>query len=304
MIKKNKTPIVITINIIFLVFASIFMYNFYKSLSGFIANGGRDGLFMVGIFSSYLLPSLMYIVYFYMNHVKKTSKLFNVLYYIFTLIWSVINLVMIFININTYMSNNSLGVYDSLIVTFGLFPIDMIIINTLIAAGTLFLVISNFIHIKKVKDLFSNFKIYGYFNFNFASYLGLSILMILTFLFIGMFINSFKGIENVLYDGKYIYLMLWVLIIPSLNLFGILFQVYGNKKYIYYSSLISVNIIFVVLLFIFEAMSPNFVVYIGKPLFAIAFSVSIPIEILMLLGISLISSIIFMLRMLPYYKKS
>ena len=47
---------------------------------------------------------------------------------------------------------------------------------------------------------------------------------------------------------------------------------------------IGVNLIFGALLIIFETISPDFMVHVGKPLFLIAFSVSMPIEMALIIA--------------------
>jgi hypothetical protein len=86
--------------------------------------------------------------------------------------------------------------------------------------------------------------------------------------------------------------MLYVLCVP-LTLIGMCFlkldELIKNKmgKIIYLSSLIFINVLFTSLLFILEAIYPDFIIRIGKPFFVITFSVSLPIEIIMLISISL-----------------
>ena len=48
---------------------------------------------------------------------------------------------------------------------------------------------------------------------------------------------------------------------------------------------------------VFESVSPDFMIHVGKPLFMIAFSVSLPIEQLAMILIMTISSIIFAVRL-------
>ena len=89
--------------------------------------------------------------------------------------------------------------------------------------------------------------------------------------------------------------MLFVLLIPLSALVAFFVKpekLFNNKKnkIIYLSIIAFINILLVTLLFIFEAIDPNFVVRIGKPLFVITFSVSIPIEIIILLAIAVITT--------------
>ena len=52
----------------------LFMYDFYKCLSGFIANQFREPLVMIPMFASYFLPVFCFLVYFYDFYVKKLPK--------------------------------------------------------------------------------------------------------------------------------------------------------------------------------------------------------------------------------------
>ena len=109
-----------------------------------------------------------------------------------------------------------------------------------------------------------------------------------------------------LLDFTYLILMLWVLLVPlsSLTLFVFKFEKRlktKKNKAIYLSSLIGINVLFIALLLIFEAIYPSFIVYIGKPIFAIAFSISLPIEMLVLLFIGILTIIfasIYLIRSL------
>ena len=63
---------------------------------------------------------------------------------------------------------------------------------------------------------------------------------------------------------------------------------------------LAINIIFGLLMLIFELIDPSFMVNIGKPLFPITFSISIPIECFVLLLIMGISSLIYLAKIIYY----
>ena len=298
---KNNTHIH-SITIILFVLCSLFMFNFYKTLSGFVANGFRSPLFMIPIFSSYLLPALCFLFYFYDFYLKKISKVARISYISVVLIWAITNLALIFNKISIYISNNKLGVYDTLYGIIFKFPYDGIIINIFLIAmqalGIVLIVKSN----SNFAVRWEEHKSYGVFKLSTIEYLPLCILAILSFVFTGDAFNSLNAIENALYDPKYIYLILWVLIVPAGNLILLAFKpenrsIKKSAKITILSLGIGINVIFALLLFVFEKTSPNFIVYIGKPLFLIAFSVSMPIEMIILLSIGLISVIIYTIKL-------
>ena len=102
---------------------------------------------------------------------------------------------------------------------------------------------------------------------------------------VGAAICAIGAFENALYDGKFIFLWLWVLVLPLMNLLLLVFKPEKRvktkgAKVAFLGAGIAVNLLFGVLLWAFEAVSPDFIVHVGKPLFAIAFSVSLPIEML------------------------
>lgn len=300
-IKGNKIILIVG-NIFLFLFASIMMYNFYKTLSGFIANGFRDGLKMIALISSYLLPAVVYLAFFYKSYIKDTPKLSKILSTSVITLWTIFNIVVIAIYRDMYKYNASSGIYDALIPTIGYFPLDMLAINTLIVLKQGF----NFARIlepnEKLEDFLSSFKKPGYLNIKLWEYALYCLIAILAFVFVGSFFVGFRAIENVTYDPAYIYLLLWVLL-PTFNLVTLIFKVENklktpNTKRIYLASVLAVNIIFTLVLFIIEANNPSFMVNIAKPLFAIAFSVSLPIEMLAILGITLASSIVAVVKLI------
>lgn len=302
---KNKKYLDILTLILFIL-SSLFMYNFYKALSGFIANGFRDFLVMFPIIISYLLLVISFLTYFYDRYINNINKISRIIFSSLMSILSIINLVLIFNNINIYISNNKLGGYDTLL---GLikFPYDSIICLIVVL---IFLII-HLVNIIKPIDKFNELKVL--FNeensvkLNIIEYVLICIYAILVFVFIGSFINGLKALSNILYDVKYIYLLLWVLI-PLINLIYLVFK-FENKdiskknKVILLTSNIGINILFGLLLLVFELIYPSFIVQIGKPIFTIAFSVSLPIEMLVLLILQLISIIICSIKLIITLKK-
>ena len=296
-ISLNKKYNILTI--ILFILTSMFMYNAYKALSGFIANGFRDGLAMLSIVICYFIPVISFLFYFYDNHIKKINKIVSLIYSLLIIGLSIFTFIQIMIFINIYIPNNKLGAYETLLsFSFG-FPYDGIIILIILLLTQAYNI---FLYIKpntkyNIKKLINNYNIKS----NFIEYLLLSILAILTFVFVGAFLIGFKAISNIFYDIKYIYLLLLVLL-PLMNLLCLLLK--PESKSI--KSLIiplAINIIFGLLMLIFELIDPSFMVNIGKPLFPITFSISIPIECFVLLLIMGISSLIYLAKIIYYTLK-
>ena len=64
-IKERYGAYIHLASILLFILSSYYMYDFYKSLSGFIANQFREPLVMIPIFLSYFLPVFCFLFYFY-----------------------------------------------------------------------------------------------------------------------------------------------------------------------------------------------------------------------------------------------
>lgn len=278
------------------------MYNFYKSLSGFIANGFREPLVMIPIISTFALPALCFCVFFYTVYVRKMNKIATIIYAALVIAVGVWNCVGLSFNAYLYASNHRLGGYDTLLnLAFG-FPYD----GWIYTVALLLAQVVNLICVCKPQSKLALGKD-GFFNkqggcsLGLAEYLLVCVLAILVFVFVGAAVRAIGAFENALYDGKFIFLWLWVLLVPAMNLGYLVFKpekrVQSKKaKTIVLGVGIGVNALFGVLLWVFEITSPSFMVHIAKPLFAIAFSVSLPIEMVGILGIMAISVVIYAIK--------
>ena len=294
-LRINKHRIFLTI-LLFLC-ACLFMHNFYKCLSGFVANNFDDGIMMITMIVNYILPVFCFLFFFYNYYIKPINKVVTCIYSVVVICVASFALYGIFQNFDVYTSNNSLGVYGSLPSIIIKFPYDGIVINILLIAVQVFNVITLFKPKHKYSYLKEQLYNHGYFKINLIEYLFYSILAILTFFTIGDFISGLRLLPNIRYDGKIIFLLLWILIIPLVNLISYVFKFENriNKishKMTYLLSIIGINILFGLLFYLFETLDPNFIVSIGKPLFPITYSISFPIEIIALLLIQGISIII------------
>ena len=124
-----------------------------------------------------------------------------------------------------------------------------------------------------------------------VEYLILCVVAIVVFVFTGAAVYAtFSAFENALYDIRYLFLLLWVMVIPMANLMVHALRpdkmaIQKPAKIAVLGSLIGVNILFALLFLLAELTYPDFLIHIGKPVFLIAFSVSLPIEPGVILGI-------------------
>ncbi|MBO5338691.1 MAG: hypothetical protein J6A96_03200 [Clostridia bacterium] len=305
--RESNNTTVRCVTVLLFVISSLFMFNFYKCFAGFVANGFREPLFMIPLFSSYLLPVCCFLFWFYDFYIKKTSKAAKIVFTSVVSLWATINLVLILMSLNVYMSNNLLGVYDTLYGIFFKFPYDGIIVNVFLIAMQVLRIIRLARPEGKVSKVWEEYKQYGIFKLSIGEYLPLCLLAILAFAFLGDSLNSLIAIENALYDIKYIYLALWLLI-PAINLILLVVKperIIKNKtaKIVFISVAILVNVIFALLLLIFELTSPDFIIHVGKPMFLITFSVSLPIEMIALLLIGVSSIAIYIVKLIRTIKE-
>lgn len=293
---------------ILLLLSCLFMYNFYKCLSGFVANEFREPLVMLPMILSYLLPAISFAFYFYSFYVKKMSRPVSIFYISFASILAILNLALIFVSIERFASNSALGVYDSLLSIFVKFPYDVIVVNVIILAMQVISIIALVKPKSKLADFKESLLQNGKIEVKRYEYALLCLLAIWAFVFTGDGLCSFNAIENVLYDARLIFLILWVLLIPISNLVFLCVKfekrdISKTKKIVLLSSMIFANLLFGILFLILELVTPGFIIHVGKPLFLIAFSVSIPIEVIILILIMVISTVLLTIRLISTIKE-
>lgn len=280
-----------TILTIFLfICASLFMHNFYKTTLGFIANNFQDGLTLITIMTSYLVPVLCFICFFINHYIKSFNKLATIIYSSLVILTSIFCLYGIFTNIDLYISNNILGVYTALPSIILLFPFDGILIHLTLIVIQIFNLLLVFKPNHKLAYLKNQLNNHNYFNLKWYEMPFVIIISLFTFFTVGDFICGLNLIENIFYDIKYLFLLLWVLLMPLFNLLCLLFKVETKisnqkNKVVYLLTSVSINVLFIALFFIFEALYPNYIANIGKPLFPITYSISLPLEMMIILGI-------------------
>ena len=293
---------VYTVTALLFYVACLSMYNFYKSLSGFIANGFREPLVMLPIISSCALPALCFCVFFYDTYVKKMGRIGTGIYAGLAAAVAVWNCVGLGVNAELYASNRALGGYDTMLkLVFG-FPIDGWICSLVLLLAQAVNLVCVCKSENKIAKCKAGWNKQGACKLGLIEYLLICVLAILVFVFVGAAICAIGAFENARYDGKFVFLWLWVLILPLMNLLLLVFKPEKRVKSKAVKSAflgvgIVINILFAVLLWIFETVSPDFIVHVGKPLFAIAFSVSLPIEMVGLLAIGGVCSAVLAVRL-------
>lgn len=303
-IKERYGSYIHLLTLLLFVICAFYMYDFYKSLSGFIANGFREAFVMAPIFLSYFLPVLCFFFYFYDFYIGKMARAVKIGYSVLIIAYSLVNLFGLFNSIDIYSSNSDYGAYDALLGVIIKFPYDAIIFNILLLgmqALNIFMLIKPEHSASLIK---SELQFKGYIKLGIVEYILICILCVLVFVFVGASVSATKNaIENAFYDAKFAFLLAWVFLVPLVNLLYLVFKPEKRleakrDKIIFLSAGIFANALFFAFVLIFEKVSPDYMVHLSKPIFTIAFSVSLPIEMLVLIGIMAICSLIFLVRLI------
>ena len=288
------------LTIIFFISTCLFTQGFYKATTGFVASKFENAHFILTMVVAYVVPVFCFLFYFCNYYVKRCNRLFTLIYSPIITILSVGVLINIFQNIEVYARNNFLGVYQTIpSLLFG-FPFDCIIVHIGLIAVQAINVLSVLKPELKVAKVREELLETGRLNITVLEYIPYALLTILAGLFAGLFVCGLSAIENVLYDAKYVYLLLWYLV-PCLSLICIVLKFENNfkkdsSKLAHLLSLVGLNVVFLVLFFVFEAIDPDFIVRVGKPLLPITFSVSMRIEIFVMMGTQGLGSLILLVK--------
>ena len=292
-IKKHNIFILVMLFLI----TSILMYNSYKSLAGYIANGFKDGIKMLTMVLVYFVPVICFYFYFYDRYIKRMSKLTSLIYSSLIVLITIFNIVMLSIFMDVYIANAiDWNAYQAMIPIPFSFPTDAYVISILLLMKQVFniiMLISKKLDVDKYKDVFSNYDLFRISPIYFSI---LVIVSILVMTFFGMGINGLKALENIGYNPKYIFMLLLVIVLP---LYDLVIAILLTKKktigkaYIILIISLLINVIFIGLTFVFEAIQNDFMINIGKPLFAITFAISIPIEMIWMLLIAIFSFVTY-----------
>ncbi|MBR2969354.1 MAG: hypothetical protein IKC36_05875 [Clostridia bacterium] len=279
-----KSALFRALTCVFLLFACFYALDFYKSLSGFIASAFREADKMLPMILSFLLPVISFFIFIYDFYAKGLSRDAKITVSVLGAVYAVANIAFIFSNISLYASNARHGVYDALPSIIIHFPYDMIAVHILVVALCAFNVICALKPSIKPCAFVDSFKQNGMLRLATWEYVLLCVLAITVFVFTGAGITAiFTSLSNAAYDFKFIFLVLWTMLVPMMNLLVLALKpesssLERSKKIATLIVALGVNILFSGLFLIFELAYPSFIVQIGKPLYTIAFSVSLPIE--------------------------
>ena len=302
-ITDKKRLAVRALTAILLLFSCFYMYDFYKCLSGFIANGFREPLVMLPMILAFFLPVLCFLFFFYDFFIKATHPIVKTAYSVSVAIYALADLILIFNNIELYASNNALGVYDSLPSIILHFPYDMIVILSIIFIVQILNLTVLDRKGRRAGEIINGLKQRGSLHVGIGEYIILCIFAVIAFVFTGSAIcATFTAFGNAFYSAKYIFLILWVMIVPIANLALVTLKpekmnIKKSEKIASLCAGIGMNLIFGLLFLIFELTHPDFLVHIGKPLFLIAFSVSLPIEPAIILAFMALGTLILAVRL-------
>lgn len=305
MSKKSKLFLGIVTAAAFFV-SCLSMFSFYKMLSGFVATSFGYPLLLAPMVGTYLLIPCMFLAFFFDTYIGRIRKGVRLGMACVFGILSILCLIGTFISIDIYISNFNLGVYSSM-PTLG-FPIDGILINGVVLALTVLGLVATLKPKSALGKIHEKTDICGTVKIARWKYLALLPFTIFALAFVGDGIMGFTAIENAIYDPRFIYIMLFVGLLPILNIATIILKPEnlaskkGGKIGILAGG-VSVNIIFLVLLLVFELSTPDFMVHIGKVFLIITFSVSLPIEVIIVTATILTGTAVMVLRLMGLIKE-
>ena len=279
-------------------------FNALKMGIGLVAQEFDNMIVHFTMFSAYLLPVICFGFFFFNSMVKPMHKVSKIIYVVVISGLAIYNIVGLGLNFATFMNNYNAGYYSNLQILGISFPIDALVINIFILilqAFNIYLLIKPGAKFAYIKDAFCS---YGFFKFKKVEAFIVGALGIFTTLFIGDFFNGLNTLENAKYDGKYVFLLLMIFIIPLMNFIYFLTKpnsrnLSEKSKLIINSSVIGANVLFLVLFITFVYIYPDFVSYIGKNLFPVDYTISIPVGpylILLIITVSLVFEAIYLVK--------
>lgn len=301
----DKKPWIVRIcTCVILLFVCFYTYDFYKCLSGFIANEFHEPLVMLPMMLAFLLPLIFFFVGFYDCFVRAIHPVVKAVCAVLAALAAIAELVLIFFNISLYASNHALGVYDSL-PGIGLhFPYDMIVILLALLAWQILLLAAADRKGTRMGAFWQSCKQRGTLRIRVWEYVPLCLLAFFACMFTGSAISAAcTAFANAFYDARYVFVLLWFMLIPMANLVVLTLkpermQMPKRKKLAVLGSLLAANVIFGLLFWILEFTRPDFMVYVGKPMLPLTFLSSLPIEPGIAFGIMGIGSLVVAVRMI------
>ena len=270
----KKTVFARAASCVLLLFACFYMYDFYKCLSGFIANGFREPHVMLPMILSFFLPVFCFFVFFYDSYVKELRPITKNVYSVLFALWAAVDLAFIISEFELYASNNALGVYDT-----------------------------------RAKAFFDGTKERGKIKLALIEYIALCVPGVFALVFTASALcAAFCAFENAFYDVRFVLLIVFVMIIPLANIIVLALKpermnIKKGAKLTALGLLIGANIVFGLLFLAAELTYPDFVVHIGKPLFPITFSVSLPVELVIIFATMLIGTVFATVRLIKVARK-
>ena len=304
----KRSPAVRGLTVVALLLSCFWMYDFYKCLSGFIANGFREPLVMLPMILAYFLPVLCFLFFVYDVYVRPIHPAVKTVYSLFVAAYAAADLCLICNQWELYASNHALGVYDALPGVILRFPFDMTVILPCLILWQILKLAAADRATTRIGAYLNGLKARGTLPLHTVEYLILCVVAIVVFVFTGAAIfATFSAFENALYDIRYLFLLLWVMVIPMANL--VVHAIRPDKlnlrkpvKLAILGCLMGANVVFALLFWLAEITYPDFLIHIGKPVFLIAFSVSLPIEPLVILGIMAAGTLTAAIRMVAVAK--
>ncbi|MBQ2252201.1 MAG: hypothetical protein II329_04455 [Clostridia bacterium] len=305
----KKTVFARAASCVLLLFACFYMYDFYKCLSGFIANGFREPHVMLPMILSFFLPVFCFFVFFYDSYVKELRPITKNVYSVLFALWAAVDLAFIISEFELYASNNALGVYDTLPSIILHFPYDMLVLLPLIFLWKIADIAVFSRNKTRAKAFFDGTKERGKVHLALIEYIALCILGVFALVFTASAMcAAFCAFENAFYDVRFVLLIVFVMIIPLANIIVLALKpermnIKKGAKLTALGLLIGTNSVFGLLFLAAELTYPDFVVHIGKPLFPITFSVSLPVELVIIFATMLLGTVFATVRLIKVARK-
>ena len=288
---------------LFLLLSCFFMYDGYKCLAAGIVTSFHELLVVLPMVLSYLLPVVCFCFFFYDAFVKELPKMVKTVYSATVACLSAGLLVLVSLEMERHVSNHALGAYDSLPgLGFG-FPYDVLVVLSALLLWQVFSLALGNREGTQAKAVLDSLKERGTVSLGVLPYIGLSFFALVACFFVGASITAaFTAFEYVMQDGRFLFLLLWLLAVPMANLVLLVARpeeraLSRRGKLWLLGGGIGINVLFAALFVLFELTAPNFLVHVGKPLCPLAFAASLPIEPALAFLLMTVGTVILTLRL-------
>ena len=300
----KKSWIVRGITGVVLLCACLYAYDWYKCLAGFIANEFHEPLVMLPMLFAFLLPVICFFVFFYDCYVRAIRPAVKAALSVLIALYALADLVLILRNIGLYASNHALGVYDALPGVVLHFPYDMLVLLTGIFAWQIILLAAGNRKGTRLGACLNELKLRGTLRIRAWEYALLCVVALFALMFTGSAAcAAFTSFANAFYDGRYVFLLLWFLLIPLANVTVLVLRpgkmpLSKCKKLTVLCALVAANLLFGLLFWLLELTHPDFLVHVGKPMLPITFLASLPIEPWIVFAIMALGTLVSAVRLL------